>query len=600
MAAAGADSTRSIATLKDEGNAAFAARQYGEAVAAYSAAIELDSQNAVLYSNRSAAFLARSAPGDALLALSDANSCLRLDPTFVKGFSRKAGALLALGQHDEAAVAARQGLRLDAGNAPLRESLAAAQAAKRVAAAQAEATSGHGGDDARSGSDRAGAPASSSLPAAASSVFAAGTAAPAVVQDDPLASFLAEIQEVEAAAKARPRGVEAAAAGAPAPASAAPTNAVAAQAAAALAAEEEDTYEAREAAAAAAASARSGGAASAEGDAAEAAEDDVDAAAAEAEAAGAEETSQQRAAREALSARIAAQDLGSGRQQVERLRGPHAAWLNLNPYEVLALPPEASPEDVRARQRRLGALVHPDKNLWDTEAARAAFDEVRRAAEALADAGRRRAVLTVIAGAYRAARKLWRRQGGGGSGGAAAGPSSAAQASQAALEELRRRETRRAFAEAEQRKRGHEARVKAEARREAEQEAAEEDEAAAERAADAAWAAGREGRAEHWASFRAVKRRRLGDGELHLNEVARYGAGKFADQLGAGATGDVTRTRRPGGGEGEGGGGSGDLDASEAADGHRGGAGSSASAGAGGRPGAGVVLPGDEYKRRWR
>ena len=113
------------------------------------------------------------------------------------------------------------------------------------------------------------------------------------------------------------------------------------------------------------------------------------------------------------------------------------------------------------------------------------------------------------------------------------------------LDELRVRETRRAFAELAQRRVGHEARVKAEARREAEREIAAEEEEAAERADDAAWALGREGRAGEWGTFREAKRRRTGDevaadGERRLNDVSRYGAGKFAAVLAPGACGGVS------------------------------------------------------------
>lgn len=42
-------------TLKDQGNKAFAAKEYDKAIALFSEAIELDPSNHVLYSNRSAA-----------------------------------------------------------------------------------------------------------------------------------------------------------------------------------------------------------------------------------------------------------------------------------------------------------------------------------------------------------------------------------------------------------------------------------------------------------------------------------------------------------------------------------------------------------------
>ncbi|KAG9011137.1 Hsp90 cochaperone, partial [Tulasnella sp. 427] len=43
------------AALKDQGNKAFAAKDYNKAIELFSQAIELDGSNHVLYSNRSAA-----------------------------------------------------------------------------------------------------------------------------------------------------------------------------------------------------------------------------------------------------------------------------------------------------------------------------------------------------------------------------------------------------------------------------------------------------------------------------------------------------------------------------------------------------------------
>ena len=190
--------------------------------------------------------------------------------------------------------------------------------------------------------------------------------------------------------------------------------------------------------------------------------------------------------------------------------------------------------------------MQPDKNAWDTDKARTAFDLVAAAAAALADGSARRAALATIGAAYRAARRLWRKGVSAAPAPGSIGTSSGSAIRLLSLDELRVRETRRAFAELAQRRVGHDARVKAEARREAEREiaaAAEEEEA--ERADDAAWALGREGRAGEWGTFREAKRRRTGDevaadGERRLNDVSRYGAGKFAAVLAPGACGGVS------------------------------------------------------------
>jgi tetratricopeptide (TPR) repeat protein len=56
-------------------------------------AIEVDPEDATLYSNRSLCHLRRSETDDALL---DANACIRLQPDWPKGYYRKGAALMSL------------------------------------------------------------------------------------------------------------------------------------------------------------------------------------------------------------------------------------------------------------------------------------------------------------------------------------------------------------------------------------------------------------------------------------------------------------------------------------------------------------------------
>lgn len=58
-------------SLKDEGNKAFAAKDYDKAIQLFSKAIDLDPSNHVLYSNRSAA---RAGKKDWVAALEDAEA----------------------------------------------------------------------------------------------------------------------------------------------------------------------------------------------------------------------------------------------------------------------------------------------------------------------------------------------------------------------------------------------------------------------------------------------------------------------------------------------------------------------------------------------
>lgn len=85
--------------MKEKGNQAFSAGNLTEAVNLYTQAIELDSGNHVLYSNRSAAY-AKACKYDE--ALKDANKVLEIKPTWVKGLSRKVAALVGLKKHDDA------------------------------------------------------------------------------------------------------------------------------------------------------------------------------------------------------------------------------------------------------------------------------------------------------------------------------------------------------------------------------------------------------------------------------------------------------------------------------------------------------------------
>jgi len=56
-------------------------------------------------------------------ALDDANKCLQLDPSFGKGYGRKAAALAGLGQVEEAIDAYKQGLSKDPNNTQMSEAL---------------------------------------------------------------------------------------------------------------------------------------------------------------------------------------------------------------------------------------------------------------------------------------------------------------------------------------------------------------------------------------------------------------------------------------------------------------------------------------------
>lgn len=106
--------------MKDKGNAALAQNNFEEAIKYYTEAINLDSGNHVLYSNRSAAY-AKANKYD--LALQDAEKTVQLKPDWGKGYSRQGAALSFLGKVDEAIAAYEKGITVDPNNAQLRDSL---------------------------------------------------------------------------------------------------------------------------------------------------------------------------------------------------------------------------------------------------------------------------------------------------------------------------------------------------------------------------------------------------------------------------------------------------------------------------------------------
>ena len=82
-------------------------KKYDEAIRYYSQAIDLDPENAVYYSNRSAAYLAE---GDSKSkALKAAEKCLELKPEWAKAYSRKGAAEFALTRFDAARMTYVQG-----------------------------------------------------------------------------------------------------------------------------------------------------------------------------------------------------------------------------------------------------------------------------------------------------------------------------------------------------------------------------------------------------------------------------------------------------------------------------------------------------------
>lgn len=95
---------------KNLGNAALHKGLLHDAIRHYGDAIALDPGNHIYYSNRSAAHAKN---GDFKSACADGEKCIELQPSWVRGHSRKACALLLDGHYDEAILAYEQGLSVD-------------------------------------------------------------------------------------------------------------------------------------------------------------------------------------------------------------------------------------------------------------------------------------------------------------------------------------------------------------------------------------------------------------------------------------------------------------------------------------------------------
>ena len=130
--------------LKTKGNAALKAGNVDEAISFYTDAIELDPENHVLYSNRSAAYANAKRY---LQALKDAEKTIELKPDWVKvrigedwvainfllqGYSRVGTALTYLERFSDAEEMYRKGLKLDPKNELLTKGLEECQTKKSM------------------------------------------------------------------------------------------------------------------------------------------------------------------------------------------------------------------------------------------------------------------------------------------------------------------------------------------------------------------------------------------------------------------------------------------------------------------------------------
>jgi len=105
-------------TKKNEGNNFFKAKNYKEAIAKYTEAIQLDPTDVTFFSNRSACYAALEEWEN---AAEDGRQCIMVDNRFVKGYFRYALGLQNLGNLDGALDAIKRGLGVDSANADLKK-----------------------------------------------------------------------------------------------------------------------------------------------------------------------------------------------------------------------------------------------------------------------------------------------------------------------------------------------------------------------------------------------------------------------------------------------------------------------------------------------
>jgi len=105
---------------KDKGNEFFKHQKFPEAIAAYTEAIRRNPQDAVLYSNRAAAYTKL---GEFQLGLNDCEEALKRDSKFVKAFIRKAHLETVMKQYHKALATYDEALKIDPENQEVKDGI---------------------------------------------------------------------------------------------------------------------------------------------------------------------------------------------------------------------------------------------------------------------------------------------------------------------------------------------------------------------------------------------------------------------------------------------------------------------------------------------
>jgi len=111
-----------MSTPKELGNEQFKAKNFEKAIEFYTQAIEANPTDHTIYGNRSASYHNLKKFNE---ALADGEKCVEINPSWGKGFQRKAMALHGLNQLQKSYETYEAGLKVDPNNAQIQSGMQA-------------------------------------------------------------------------------------------------------------------------------------------------------------------------------------------------------------------------------------------------------------------------------------------------------------------------------------------------------------------------------------------------------------------------------------------------------------------------------------------
>jgi tetratricopeptide (TPR) repeat protein len=195
-------------------------------------------------------------------------------------------------------------------------------------------------------------------------------------------------------------------------------------------------------------------------------------------------------------------NLGTAKDQIDRLLAPNYKWRNLNPFHVLDLPYDESltEDDISRRYKALSLLLHPDKCRGgevgiDIERAKLAYDEVQRAKDLLlSNPDKARHIRDLIEQGKKVGKQVWKDNG-----------------KKESLADVQSREIHRIFAEVEWKRREVEGNERKNEQRERRQEEVELEKERQDRKFDKSWREEErvDNRIRNWRDFQKKKKQKL-------------------------------------------------------------------------------------------